>query len=176
MPSRNGKKASDDTTESTRLKPAFCALIEAMRVLSTRLICPAPTPNVWPFLQNTMALDFTYFATRQANSKSCSCSLLGCVLLTTLSCEACTFSVSGDCTSRPPLTRFTSYWLCALDSGTVSTRTFCFAAVTLSAASEALGAMMSSTNWLAVICVALSASNSRLKAMMPPNAEVVSVA
>ena len=130
-----GRRHRMATTEPRRVRPAFCALMLAMRVLSTRLIWPAPTPSVWPFLQNTMALDFTYFATRQANSRSCSCSLVGCALVTTLSCAACTFSASGVCTSRPPLTRLKSNWLCALDSGTVSTRTFCFAAVTLSAAS-----------------------------------------
>ena len=36
------------------------------RTESTRLICPAPTPTVWPPAARTIALDFTCFATRQA--------------------------------------------------------------------------------------------------------------
>ena len=46
-PSRNGKKASDATTEPGIARPAFSALIAAMRAESTRLIWPAPTPMVW---------------------------------------------------------------------------------------------------------------------------------
>ena len=65
-PSRNGKNASDATTEPSSERPASAALIAAMRALSTRLICPAPTPSVMRSPQNTMAFDFTYLATRQA--------------------------------------------------------------------------------------------------------------
>jgi hypothetical protein len=38
-----------------------------------------------------------------------------------------------------------------------------------------LGAMITSTNWRATMAAAVSPSSSRLKAMMPPKAEVGSV-
>ncbi|MND04716.1 hypothetical protein D3C83_251150 [compost metagenome] len=41
-----------------------------MRVESTRLIWPAPTPNVMPWAQKTIALDFTNLATRKAKTRS----------------------------------------------------------------------------------------------------------
>src|SRR6478609_7780242 len=63
-PSRNGKNASEAATEPRSDRPAFFALIAAMRVESTRLIWPAPTPSVMPPAQKTMAFDFTNLATR----------------------------------------------------------------------------------------------------------------
>src|SRR6185295_11515013 len=72
-PSRNGKNASDATTEPASDRFAFFALIAAMRAESTRLIWPAPMPSVCPRLQNTMALDLTYLTTRQANNRSSRC-------------------------------------------------------------------------------------------------------
>ena len=51
-------------------RPAWPALMLAMRAESRRLIWPAPTPMVMPFLQKTMALLLTYLATFQANSRS----------------------------------------------------------------------------------------------------------
>ena len=77
-PSRKGKKASEATTEFCSDRPAFCALIEAMRAESMRLIWPAPTPTVMPLAQKTMALLFTYWATVQANIRSSNCWALGC--------------------------------------------------------------------------------------------------
>src|SRR6267378_2715592 len=41
-PSRNGKNASDATTDPSRDTPVSCALSAAIRAASTRLICPAP--------------------------------------------------------------------------------------------------------------------------------------
>jgi hypothetical protein len=56
-PSAKGKKASDATTEplvrgsvSFSRSPISAALAAAIRALSTRLIWPAPTPTVAPFL------------------------------------------------------------------------------------------------------------------------------
>ena len=51
-------------------QPGRRAFMAAMRALSMRLIWPAPTPMVMPPEQNTMALDFTNFATRQAKRRS----------------------------------------------------------------------------------------------------------
>src|SRR5262249_11247167 len=69
-PSRNGKKASEATTDPARDNPASFALNSATRAASTRLIWPAPIPSVRPSLQKTIALDLTYLATRHANSRS----------------------------------------------------------------------------------------------------------
>src|SRR5262249_19343153 len=69
-PSRNGKKASEATTEPFSERRAPFALSAAIFALSMRLICPAPTPSVAPPRQNTIAFDFTYFATVQAKSRS----------------------------------------------------------------------------------------------------------
>src|SRR5690606_1763014 len=44
-PSRNGKNASEATTEPASTRPAFSALMEAIRAESIRLIWPAPTPS-----------------------------------------------------------------------------------------------------------------------------------
>src|SRR5438067_117999 len=76
-PSRKGKKASDATTESFRLRLAAAAFWVARRTLSMRLIWPAPTPRVMPSRQNTMALDFTYLPTHQAKSRSDHCGSAG---------------------------------------------------------------------------------------------------
>jgi hypothetical protein len=43
------------------------------------------------------------------------------------------------------------------------------------ASSSTLGAMMTSTNWRSMMVCAVFLSKLRLKAMMPPNAEVWSV-
>ncbi|MBK7519632.1 MAG: hypothetical protein IPI75_05730 [Gammaproteobacteria bacterium] len=49
-------------------------------------------------------------------------------------------------------------------------------ATAATAAGLAVGAMITSTNWRSTISAAVSASSSRLKAMMPPKADSVSVA
>ena len=69
----------------------------AMRAESRRLIWPAPTPMVMPPAQNTMALDLTYLATFQANSRSCSCSGVGCSLLTTFRSASVSSWLSAVC-------------------------------------------------------------------------------
>src|SRR5467141_304913 len=107
-PSRNGKNASDATTDPLRDSPVSCALSAATRAASTRLIWPAPMPSVRPPAQNTMAFDLTNFATRQANSKSASCSGEGFKRVTVRRSEAFTLRRSGDCTSNPPPTRLKS--------------------------------------------------------------------
>ena len=53
-----------------RLSPSSRAFIAAIRVESTRLIWPAPTPTVARPRANTMAFDFTYLHTFHANSRS----------------------------------------------------------------------------------------------------------
>ena len=73
-PSRNGKKASEATTVFCRGQFGRFGLMEAMRAESRRLIWPAPTPMVMPFLQKTMALDLTNLATFHANNRSFSSS------------------------------------------------------------------------------------------------------
>ena len=174
-PSRNGKNASDATTEPASARSAFCALIAAMRAESMRLICPAPTPSVLPSRQNTMALDFTNLATRHANSRSSFCCGEGCTFVTILRSAALMLKSSGVCTSSPPPTRFNSCALAPAASGTSSTRTFSFLASAPRAATETCGAISTSTNCSAT-AAAVAASSSRLNAMMPPNAEVGSVA
>src|SRR5471032_1485693 len=173
-PSRKGKKASDATTEPASDRPAFCALIEAMRAESMRLIWPAPTPRVMLLPQKTMAFDLTYLATRQANIRSCNCCWVGCSLVTTLRSPISTFFASADCTSRPPPTRLKSIALTPWPSGISSRRTFCLADRICLASAENDGAISTSTNSLAS-SVAAAAPTSVLKAMMPPKADVGSV-
>ena len=73
MPSRNGKNASDAMALPSTTRPSSFALSAATRVEYTRDICPAPTPIVMPSLAKTIAFDFTYLHTRQANHRSAYC-------------------------------------------------------------------------------------------------------
>ncbi len=75
--SRNGKNASEAIDAESIDSPSSLAFIAAILLLTTRLIWPAPMPRVDLSLAQTMAFDFTYFATRHANNKSSSSSGLG---------------------------------------------------------------------------------------------------
>ncbi|MNZ80668.1 hypothetical protein D3C78_993110 [compost metagenome] len=57
-----------------------------------------------------------------------------------------------------------------------SRRTLALAATTSRASADTLGAMITSTNWRSTMALAVSPSSSRLKAMMPPKADSLSVA
>src|SRR5690606_31769408 len=107
-PSRNGKNASEAITEPGTTSPASAALMPAMRAEYTRLICPAPTPTVALSFAYTMALDFTYLATRQANSRSRSSASVGARFVTCFSSPAVMPRVSADCSSRPEPMRLLS--------------------------------------------------------------------
>src|SRR5690606_8471815 len=133
-PSRNGKKASEATAEPFRVRPAFSALMDAMRAESMRLIWPAPTPRVMPPPTNTMALDLTYLATFQAKVRSFISASVGWRRVTARSASRGTLYESGVCTSQPPPTRLMAQTLCPAPAGTSSTRTFFLAASTASAA------------------------------------------
>src|SRR5690606_18303711 len=170
-PSRNGKKASEATAEPASDSAALLALIEAIRAESIRLIWPAPTPRVCPLPQKTIALDLTNLATRQANSMSASWASVGEISVTTRSSSGARLRASSVCTSRPPPTRLKSKALPPGASGISSRRTFCLAAKTARAPSAKPGAISTSTNWWATAAAA-SASSGRLKAMMPPKADV----
>ncbi|MOA25856.1 hypothetical protein D3C78_1466070 [compost metagenome] len=125
-----------------------------------------------------MALDLTNLATFQAKIRSwISCSL-GARWVTTLRSASVIMPMSRLCTSRPPLTRLKSQPAArsAGHSPHSSRRTLAFAATTSRAAAETFGAMITSTNWRSTMALAVSPSSSRLKAMMPPNADSVSVA
>src|SRR5690242_4383970 len=104
MPSRNGKKASEAMELPSTVRPSSLALSAATRVEYTRDICPAPTPMVMPSFAKTIALDFTYLQTRQANHRSAYWVGVGWSLLTTLKVSGCASAVSRLCTSRPPTT------------------------------------------------------------------------
>ncbi len=173
-PSRNGKNASLAAAEPANDRPALVALIEAMRAESMRLIWPAPTPSVMPSRANTMVLLLTNLATRQANTRSSICCAVGCRRVTTFISAGWTAARSGVCTSRPPPTRLKSKSLLDWPAGSTSSRTFCLAANTARAASSNAGAITTSTNCCATAC-AQPPSTGRLKAMMPPKAEVGSV-
>ena len=80
-PSRNGKKASEATTEPAS---GARALETAIRTESTRDIWPAPMPSVRPSAANTMAFDLTCLQTRQAKSRSRSSAAVGARLEATL--------------------------------------------------------------------------------------------
>jgi hypothetical protein len=64
-PSRNGKNASLASTAPRWRPPDFST---ARRTLSTRLICPAPTPTTARSLVSTIALDLTCLQAIQANA------------------------------------------------------------------------------------------------------------
>ena len=137
-----------------------------------RLICPAPTPSVMPYRQNTIALDFTYLATRKAKMRSFISSSVGLRLVTTRNSDRS--KSSAVCTSRPPPTRFISNLFSSRASGICSTRTFCLALKTCRAAALNDGANTTSTNCFDTSS-AVAPSTSRLNAMIPPNADVGSV-
>ncbi len=84
---------------------------------------------------------------------------------------------SRVCTNSPPETLlYSSNCVTGMDrSPVISTRTLSRAASTSLASSVMLGAKMTSTNCCSTMARAVAASNSRLKAMMPPYAEVGSV-
>src|SRR6185295_4516782 len=177
MPSRNGKNASDAMALPSTSRPSSLALSAATWVEYTRDICPAPTPMVMPSRANTMAFDLTYLHTRQANHRSAYCVGVGFFWVTILNVAGSASAVSRVWTRRPPLTlRYSNSEVERVASGpTTSTRTFCRLASTAPASADTEGATITSTNWRPTMAVAVAASSSRLKAMMPPNAEVGSV-
>src|SRR5690349_6314826 len=149
MPSRNGKNASEAIELPSTVSPSSLALSAATRVEYTRDICPAPTPMVMPSLANTMAFDFTYLHTRQANHRSAYCVGVGLSLLTTLNVSGCAIAVSRLCTSRPPTTlRYASSEGWVLFSGPVTSKlTLALPVSTAPAAADTDGAAITSTNW-----------------------------
>src|SRR5882672_7406843 len=168
-PSGNGKNASEATT-----LPASgdCAFITAIFTESTRLICPAPTPSVAPSFANTIALDFTCFATFHAKRIVRLSSTVGTRFVTVRNSQSLISPRSGCCTSIPPRMRFN----CSSRSGSKphggssSKRRFFFAAKTALAFSSNPGAAMHSTKSFATSS-AVAASTTRLNASTPPNAE-----
>ena len=177
-PSANGKKASEATTEplargsvSPAALAASCDFQAAMRVLSTRLICPAPMPTVAPSLAYTTAFELTCLAILKANFRSPSSCAVGCRLVTTLSSRSSTTALSRDCTRKPPESeRKVSPG--ARGSGkppVVSSRKFFFCAKIALASGVASGAITTSVK-MPVISRAVAASIGPLSAMMPPKA------
>ena len=155
----------------------------AIRAESSRLIWPAPTPRVCPLTQNTIALLLTNLATFHANKRSCNCSAVGCVWVTTLRSESCSSWLSAVCINKPEPMRLTSTILCprshaelpvGAGKGICNTRTLGLPRKTSCALALKLGAINTSTNCLPTASAA-TWSTSQLKAMMPPNAEVGSV-
>ena len=146
----------------------------AMRAESTRLIWPAPIPRVMPLAQYTIALDLTNFATRHANIMSCISLGVGRRLLTTRISFSSTFFASGDWTSKPPPTRLKSKVLNAVPKGISKRRTFCLVEKIAFASSLKPGAINTSTNCLETASAA-APSQTTLKAMIPPKAELGSV-
>src|SRR3984957_5929157 len=176
-PSRNGKKASEAMLADCRSRPASSALRAAILLLTTRLICPAPMPTVALSLTQTTAFDLTYFATRHAKIRSSSSARLGMRFVTARSSWARITPLSRVCTSRPPATLLYSSNCVTgtVKSPTSSTRTLSLRASSSRAPWDTLGASITSTNCCSTIACAVAASNSRLKAMTPPYAEVGSV-
>ena len=117
------------------------ALSAATCVEYTRDICPAPTPMVMPSRANTIAFDFTYLHTRQANHRSAYCVGVGCFCVTILKVSGSASAVSRLCTSNPPTTlRYSSSDGVAVASGpTTSTRTFALPASTVAASADTDG-------------------------------------
>ncbi len=73
-----------------------------------RLIWPAPTPKVMPPAQKTIALLFTYWATVQANIRSCSSCAVGCLTVTIFRSAGLMWWLSAVCSRMPEPTRLLS--------------------------------------------------------------------
>ena len=149
-PSRNGKNASDATTEPASERPAFAALIAAMRAESTRLIWPAPTPSVRPVAAIHDRVGFHELGHAPGEQQVARLLRRRRALGHDLELGvARRCASSGVCTSKPPPTRFMSHALPRRGrsrSGTSSTRTFPSCAITASASSVYAGAISTSTN------------------------------
>ena len=129
-----------------------------------------------PSFANTMAFDFTYLQTCQANSRSSSSVAEGARFVTTLSPSRATMPVSRPCSSRPPFRlRISTRVLPGASPPVTSRRTFSFRAQASRASGSTEGATITSTNCRSTMVRAVSPSSGRLKAMMPPKAEVGSV-
>jgi hypothetical protein len=166
-PSRKGKNASDATTVPFVGRWAF---ITAILAESTRLICPAPTPTVRSLRTYTMALDLTCLQTFQPNSRASISSEVGGRFVTTLRSAACSTCRSRLCRSRPPLTFFISWPVCALQRNSPpvsSTRRFALAERIFRASLSTPGAMTASKK-LAATSRAVSAPTGRLNPITPP--------
>ena len=175
---REERVGGDDRARERR-GPRCSAFIAAMRVESTRLIWPAPMPSVCPSPQKTIALDFTYLATRQANSRSASCAggrrRFGDDLAARRRrrCRA-----SGVCTSRPPPTRLQSRGGRRRSARAARSRARARSPSARSPPARRRctpGAISTSRNCADDRLERSRASTGRLNAMMPPNADVGSV-
>src|ERR1700722_8857049 len=124
-----------------------------------------------------IAFDFTNLHTRQANIRSTSSARVGLRRVTTVSADSATMPVSRVCTSRPPVTlRYSSSpGGVLLRSPSTNTRTLGLLDNTRAASADTDGAASTSTNCRSTMAEAVVASNSRLNAMIPPNADVGSV-
>ena len=178
MPSLKGKKASDAMAAPVNERSWSAAFMAAIRALTTRLIWPAPTPTVRPPRAKTMALDLTYLQTIQANIRSSSSLLDGARRDTILTSMSSGVPGSRSCTSSPPavLLRSQPPERSAGADAASSARTFFFAARASRAAGRMRGATTTSTICRSMMDRAGSASSGRLKAMIPPKADVGSVA
>src|ERR1700691_5211473 len=177
-PSAKGKKASDATTQLL-IAYSFCpdalaasaAFCTAIRTLSTRLICPAPTPTVAPPLAKTMALDLTCFATVKANSKSAISAWLGARWVTVLSWLAETRPASRVCARNPPASDLIvmppSAGSGIAPAARIRSAVFFFRMSSAPGSTE--GAITTSANSLE-IASAVAASSARFMAMMSPKA------
>ena len=167
-PSAKGKNASEATMEPLRSRLASPAFQTAIFELSTRDICPAPTPRVRSQPAYTIALDFTCLTTFQPKAMARISSGDGWRLETIFQSLGRSGMVSRSCISTPPTTerisRKESAGKLAL---TVISRRFFFLPNISRAASVNAGAMITSQNILLMI-TARSASMVWLTTMIPP--------
>src|SRR5947207_3629003 len=168
-PSGNGKNASEAATVPFNGSTAFCA---PRRHESTRLVCPAPTPMVWPSRAYKIAFDFTCLQTFQANSSARFSSAVGGRFVTTFKSESFNWCRSVSCTSIPPET-FLNTHFCGLFVISTKRRFFLAENFSIAALSKA-GAAITSRNSLAISSAA-AASTGRFTPITPPNADTGSL-
>ena len=149
-----GRTRRDATTEPGSDRPAFSALIAAMRAESTRLIWPAPTPSVMPSRaeDDRVGLDELGHAPGEQQVVRAAAGV-GARLRHDLQLVARRRSrMSAVCISRPQPTRLTSQCVAARrrQRRSRSTRTFAFFARSRRARRRRKpGAISTSTNCLA---------------------------
>jgi hypothetical protein len=155
--------------------PAALALIAAIRVESTRLICPAPMPSVRSAPQYTIALLLTCFATRHANRRSRNCASRRRFRRHDLQVvRGETVCVRALHKSPPPM-RFRSACGGGHRGSELRARARSSSARSRRAHRREAGAISTSRNWAETASI-VAASIGRLNAMMPPKAETGSVA
>ena len=124
-----------------------------------------------------MALDLTNLQTFHANKQFCISSSLGSLSETILISWSESVAISLSCNNNPPATlKSLGLLFCSPRTSVSNTLIFSLPDKIFWESSVTPGAMMTSTNWFAIILLAVASSKGLLKAIIPPKAEVSSEA